>query len=136
MTVRRRATSLRSRSSHLALSQAIDSLEPRTLFAAALPGAAANAPGQSYDASEILVHFKQDVPKGLAGSDVLAGTNLGGSPGADHRLREVKLGKGVDVDAALAAYKKNPLVEYAEPNWVYTTQEVSDDPYYTGVSLW
>jgi thermitase len=136
MIVRRRATSLRPRSSHLALSQAIDSLEPRTLFAAALPGAAANAPGQSYDASEILVHFKQDVPKGLAGSDVLAGTNLGGSPGADHRLREVKLGKGVDVDAALAAYKKNPLVEYAEPNWVYTTQEVSDDPYYTGVSLW
>src|SRR4051794_14822952 len=137
MTTRRRvdSSSARARSSADALSRAIESLESRRLFAAALPAAAAGQ-GPSHYPSEILVHFKQNAPPGLAGRDVLAGTDLGDSIGADHRLHEVKLGNGVGVDAALTAYKKNPNVDYVEPNWVYTTQSVSNDPYYTNGSLW
>lgn len=37
---------------------------------------------------------------------------------------------------AIDALKKNPNVEYAEPNWIYTHQAVSTDPYYTNGSLW
>jgi subtilisin family serine protease len=37
---------------------------------------------------------------------------------------------------AIRALKENPNVEYAEPNWIYTHQAVSNDPYYTNGSLW
>ena len=34
------------------------------------------------------------------------------------------------------ALKADPAVEYAEPNWIYTHQATSNDPYYTNGSLW
>ena len=37
---------------------------------------------------------------------------------------------------AIRELKKNPNVEFAEPNWIYTHQAVSTDPYYTNGSLW
>ncbi|CAN5330797.1 hypothetical protein BH20ACI1_BH20ACI1_08500 [soil metagenome] len=40
------------------------------------------------------------------------------------------------VSGAIAALKQNPNVEFAEPNWIYTHQAVSNDPYYTNGSLW
>jgi subtilisin family serine protease len=38
--------------------------------------------------------------------------------------------------AAIRALKDDPAVEFAEPNWVYTHQAASNDPYYTNGSLW
>jgi subtilisin family serine protease len=38
--------------------------------------------------------------------------------------------------AAIRALKDDPAVEFAEPNWIYTHQATSDDPYYTNGSLW
>jgi thermitase len=38
--------------------------------------------------------------------------------------------------AAANAIKADPAVEFAEPNWVYTHQATSNDPYYTNGSLW
>jgi subtilisin family serine protease len=37
---------------------------------------------------------------------------------------------------AIRALKENPNVEFAEPNWIYTHQAVSNDTYYTNGSLW
>ena len=38
--------------------------------------------------------------------------------------------------AARRALKSDPAVEFAEPNWIYTHQATSNDPYYTNGSLW
>ena len=38
--------------------------------------------------------------------------------------------------AAVRSLASHPSVEFAEPNWVYTHQAVSNDPYYTNGTLW
>ncbi len=38
--------------------------------------------------------------------------------------------------AARRAIAGDPAVEFVEPNWIYTHQAASNDPYYTGGSLW
>jgi subtilisin family serine protease len=38
--------------------------------------------------------------------------------------------------AARRALASDPAVEFAEPNWIYTHQSTSNDPYYTNGSLW
>lgn len=40
------------------------------------------------------------------------------------------------VAAAIAKIKDLPEVEYAEPNYIYTHQAISNDPYYTNGALW
>ena len=42
----------------------------------------------------------------------------------------------MNVPDAVAALKGRADVEYAEPNWVYTTDATSNDTYYTNGSLW
>ncbi|MGB9611876.1 MAG: S8 family serine peptidase, partial [Bryobacteraceae bacterium] len=39
-------------------------------------------------------------------------------------------------DAARRLVASDPAVEFAEPNWVYTHQAVSNDPYYVNGLLW
>ena len=51
-------------------------------------------------------------------------------------LELVAVGAGRSVEATIRALKADPAVEYAEPNWIYTTQATSNDPYYTNGSLW
>ncbi len=41
-----------------------------------------------------------------------------------------------DVPTAVAALKKNPNVRFAEPDWIVTASETSNDPYVTGGSTW
>jgi len=43
---------------------------------------------------------------------------------------------GRDVFAAAAELSKDPAVEFAEPNFIYTTGAVSTDTYFTNGSLW
>lgn len=38
--------------------------------------------------------------------------------------------------AARRALQSDPAVEFAEPNWIYTHQATSNDPYFTNGSLW
>jgi subtilisin family serine protease len=38
--------------------------------------------------------------------------------------------------AAIRSLASHPSVEFAEPNWIYTHQATSNDPYYTNGSLW
>lgn len=42
----------------------------------------------------------------------------------------------MNVPDAIASLKAHANVEYAEPNWVYTTDATSNDTYYTNNSLW
>ncbi|HEY1013115.1 MAG TPA: S8 family peptidase [Herpetosiphonaceae bacterium] len=43
---------------------------------------------------------------------------------------------GADVQAIAKQLAADPAVEYAEPNWLYTHQATSSDPYFTNGSLW
>lgn len=49
-------------------------------------------------------------------------------------LHHVKLKKGVSVEEALKAYRAEPEVEYAEPNFVYSALQQPNDPKFT--ELW
>jgi subtilisin family serine protease len=42
----------------------------------------------------------------------------------------------MDVNAAVDAMRNDPDVEYAEPNWIYQHEAVSNDPYVTSGQLW
>lgn len=43
---------------------------------------------------------------------------------------------GQDVFSAMARMKGESNIEYAEPNYIYTHEAVSSDPYFTNSSLW
>ena len=51
-------------------------------------------------------------------------------------LELVAVGAGRSVEATIRELEADPAVEYAEPNWLYTAQATSNDPYYTDGSLW
>src|SRR5262245_60523112 len=67
----------------------------------------------AYDPQTILVRFRP----GAAHAAALDGTSLGKDFSLVPGLQLVHLGKGVGVDAAVHAYKANPNVLYAEPNY-------------------
>src|SRR5262249_17837452 len=64
------------------------------------------------------------------GGAILLGTAIGPAlaPLLVPGLRGVQLSSGVGVDAALAAYRANPLVLYAEPNYLGQLTSIPDDP--------
>jgi subtilisin family serine protease len=43
---------------------------------------------------------------------------------------------GSDVNAAIKELSADPNVEFAEPNWIYTSDATATDPYFTNGSLW
>ena len=49
---------------------------------------------------------------------------------------EIATTRGRSVEDAAAVLRLHPAVDYAEPNWIYTHQATSDDPYYIDGSLW
>ncbi len=111
----------------------LEQLEDRVLLAASI------AP------SEILVQYRPDATEVVRAS--ARGTGGGVLTEQIHTramtaagqgvLERITLPAGVSTDAALAKYRNNPLVQYAEPNWTYTASYVSNDPYYTTSSrMW
>jgi VCBS repeat-containing protein len=86
-----------------------------------------------YDSSRILVRFKPEATD-VAASGVLSGTRLGAEIDLVPGLREVKLSPEVSVETALAAYKGNPHVLYAEPNYRVQLVGIPNDPRFS--SLW
>jgi subtilisin family serine protease len=51
-------------------------------------------------------------------------------------LELVRIPPGLALAAAVRQLQAERVVEFAEPNWVYQHQLTSNDPYYTGGSLW
>jgi hypothetical protein len=43
---------------------------------------------------------------------------------------------GVDIPKMVQAYRQNPLVAYAEPNFIAKVQTIPNDPYYTSSGSW
>jgi len=93
---------------------------------------------------EILVQFKATATD-QAVEDVLG--NINAEPletvrtaeflnGARGELILARFQPDLTMSGAMSALKGNPNVEFAEPNWIYTHQAVSSDPYYTNGSLW
>ena len=48
----------------------------------------------------------------------------------------VRVAPGLGIAAAARQLEADPAVAYAEPNWIYTTDVTSNDPYFTNGSLW
>ena len=113
-----------------------ESLESRRLFSLVAPVDAGALAATPHDPTQILVRFREGAADRVRGPDVLPGTEVGRAVGLDHNLRAVRLGAGVGVAAAIQKYRNSGLVEYAEPNWIYTTQAVSNDKYYNINLLW
>ncbi|MHC4406638.1 MAG: S8 family peptidase [Planctomycetota bacterium] len=115
----------------------LEPLEDRCLLAVAgLPAAVdfsqLTVDPDSYDPSAILVRFHQDAPLhrkdvGLLGPEAVGGTEIGAELPLVPGLRKVQLQEGVSVDVALAAYRSNPQVLYAEPDYEIRLAVTPDD---------
>lgn len=66
----------------------------------------------------------------LVGEGWRAGRDGGGA------VELVRVPAGLDVAAAVRGIEQDGAVDFAEPNWIYTHQATSNDPYYTGNNLW
>jgi subtilisin family serine protease len=101
-------------------------------------------PRVQYVPGEMLVQFqrgateadKERVLRGLGasrGEELLAGSARHDGKGD---LDVVKLPPGLEVAAAMRGLAKDAAVDFAEPNWIYHHQAVSNDSYFTAGSLW
>jgi subtilisin family serine protease len=57
-------------------------------------------------------------------------------PGAARAAVELVSFPGSDRSEAIRRFTSNPNVTFAEPNWIYTHDDTSNDPYFTNGSLW
>lgn len=112
-----------------------------TLFTAAfapVSNAGLKADG-NYVEGQLIVQYKNGTSE-VQKNSVRANkklTKVEGLRGADKNKGELELvSVGSDVASALADLRNDPSVEYAEPNWIYTTGATATDPYYTNGSLW
>jgi len=90
-----------------------------------------------YVPGEVLVKFKEGTSQGKAAAIMNSMGNSGVKTlftlkgGSNSLLKKVKLKQGIKVVEAVAQYKADPDVEYAEPNYIYRAMAVPDDPGYS-----
>jgi subtilisin family serine protease len=95
-----------------------------------------------YVAGEVLVQFKPSA----SDNDLIDSIKRGALSIRKHLVTPVMRARGhpgitrtatrLSVMEAIRRLENHPAVEFAEPNWVYTHQEVSNDPFYLDGSLW
>ncbi|HET7728682.1 MAG TPA: S8 family peptidase [Usitatibacter sp.] len=100
--------------------------------------------GRDFVPNELLVQFRpgasaQAKDRALARiaasrDEVVAAA--GRRPDAKGDLELVRYPRGLSVAQAAREVGADPAVEFAEPNWVYTRDATSNDPYFTGGQLW
>jgi subtilisin family serine protease len=102
------------------------------------------APGARFVPGEVLVQFKpgasgaeKSFVRGFVGALLAERIETeamrdAGQPG----LELLSLQTGLSVLDAVNLLNSQPAVAFAEPNWVYTHQATSNDPYYTDGSLY
>lgn len=112
----------------------LELLEDRTLLdATGLPPLQVDA--NSYDASHILVRFHPDANiVQLNTGQFLSGTSIAGELTLVSDLYKVSLAPGTPVEDALAAFRSNPLVAYAEPDYEIRVTAIPNDPSFS--QLW
>lgn len=102
------------------------------------------AAGARFVPGELLVQFRADA---TSAARAAALARVQGTPAQMLRARaERRDGRGdlqrisyrsaLGMAAALRALQTDPAVDFAEPNWIYTTQATSDDTYYVSGQLW
>ena len=97
--------------------------------------------GQPHVSGELLVKYRDGaasadrdaVVQGL-GAQKLETVRRGN--GRNGEIALLKLPGNVDLSAAVQVLSADPAVEYAEPNWTYQHNAVSNDTYSTNGSLW
>jgi len=97
--------------------------------------------GRAHEVGQLLVKYRDGttpatqaaVRNGL-GAQQLDTVRAGNAKVGELTL--LRLPPGRDIAATVRTLSANPAVEYAEPNWIYTHEAVSNDPYYTNGSLW
>lgn len=97
--------------------------------------------GRPHQANEIIVKYRDGassadqaaVRQGLRASKI---DTLRAGNGRQGETALLRLPAGTGVAAAVQALSADPAVDYAEPNWIYTHSDASNDTYYTGGSLW
>jgi subtilisin family serine protease len=99
--------------------------------------------GGQFVAGEVIVKFREGTSEGARGLALGRANAQVAERIVTARMRAEGDGEGItvvrsamSVNAAVAALRGSADVEYAEPNWIYTTDAVSNDPLYTNGSLW
>ena len=97
-----------------------------------------------FAAGEMLVQYTPDASpqaKGAARArvggtaiELVARGNARADGGGDLEL--VRIPPGLSVAAAVRGIQADTAVAFAEPNWIYTHDATSNDPYYANGSLW
>lgn len=89
----------------------------------------------AYVEGEILVRFKPNMSTNMQQSIV---ANVSNNPiklvSKRMKLSKIKLRSNEDVSAAIAAYKNNPNIEFAQPNYIYYASALPNDTNFN--TLW
>lgn len=122
-----------------------ETLESRLLLAAVVaPSSVGVSVASGYVPGEVLVQWKPDIPSQNLGLQTLSipgevletiETPVMLSLGAG-RVERVRLTGGISVEEAVATLQADPRVSVAEPNWIYESTAVSNDPQYLNGGLW
>ncbi len=103
-------------------------------------GAVAGSGGHNmqgrYKDGEVIVKYRNGASGAtIAAAEAKTGAHATKSFAAgSHRLHLLKLKKGSSVEDAIAMYRQDPAVEYAEPNYLYELAGVPNDPLFS--QLW
>jgi subtilisin family serine protease len=99
--------------------------------------------GRQHVANEILVKFREGTPERARQAALGRVNGTVKEKIHTHSMRQSGDNEGITLVGtpmaamdALARVKGLTGVEYAEPNWIYTVEAVSNDPYYMNGSLW
>lgn len=90
---------------------------------------------------EVLVGFEANASSdarrhAAAQVDATSRQKLADGTGSQASVELLRLPRGSSNARAIARLEQAPAVAFAEPNWRYTTDAASSDPYYTNGSLW
>ena len=88
----------------------------------------AGGENKKYKSDELMVKFREGVPDEQ--KKAIHEKNGAKRIKEFHSLRweNIKLRKDMSVDEGISLYAALPEVEYAEPNFIYTVQEMPNDP--------
>jgi subtilisin family serine protease len=118
--------------------------KPNEAAQAAAQVAAVEPARQSYVTDELIVAYfhgaveldKLEARNEIGGELIEDLTTLPMRDGKWGELELLRLPAGLTPDAAAERLRALPLVRYAERNWIYSHDAVSNDTYYTGGQLW
>jgi subtilisin family serine protease len=100
------------------------------------------ADGPNYVPSEVLVKFRNDVTdeqlgQAFRGASLRMLKHIVTGPLRQKKdIGIVRASTTMPVEQAVSFLNRQPGIEYAEPNWVYTHQAPPDDPYFISGNLW